>query len=600
MICLFAAAVTLLLPLANAPSPLGPGAGLPEVTATCRTTAPLPDEKVLKALEAWLKTWRAGKIPFTSRDGIIKDSIAAKFGLLPKGMLGNVTWERDLEILVELAVQLDNAPGMLAVLEVAAVGLDGGKYTREMAPYAVRAVGERWLGKFTSPAAKEELAKAARGEIKGDRASALAMRAAALRGLGRSGDQGSRPMLEQQLGVPDQQVRLAAAEGLGLLGQEASAEALAAAVDREQNETVLLALVQSLRACYARYLAAPAAAPATGDGAAAAAPTAPASSRLAVQAVIKALGRTTWRADMALVQFLDDFRSVETIPALIAVLQRFKDRPDEIQSGKLSGLLLHRAHEVLVGMTGAVFPADAPEKWRELWEREKDKFQVAARPNPAAAAGNTVSTGFCGIPVQGTRVVFILDLSGSMNFPMRSKDTRTGVVPDKVPTRIDFAKKELLRAMDALSPQASFNLVTFNGNPKPVVWNKDLVPANDKNRERFRKYVNELRADGGTNLWCGLEEALKIKSLVYGDRYESNVDEIFLLSDGAPTVGDVLDPIEILRLVQETNRFARVRLNTVFISTPDAKDPLPPTMTITPEELMKRMAEQNGGKYVNL
>jgi Mg-chelatase subunit ChlD len=168
--------------------------------------------------------------------------------------------------------------------------------------------------------------------------------------------------------------------------------------------------------------------------------------------------------------------------------------------------------------------------------------------------------------------------------------------------RLDFAKRELCRAIDAIAPNAQFSLVTFNGNPKSDVWEAKPVPATEKNRERFKKYVNNLQAVGGTNLWAGLEEALKIKSLVCGNRYASNVDELFVLSDGAPSVGDVTDPIEILRLVHESNKFARVRINTIFISsaTPPEGRAAEPRMSITPQDLMRRMAEQNGGKFREL
>ena len=208
--------------------------------------------------------------------------------------------------------------------------------------------------------------------------------------------------------------------------------------------------------------------------------------------------------------------------------------------------------------------------------------------------------------MQGTRVIFILDLSGSMKFKM-NKAAATPTNPrkdDKQETsnRLDFALRELSRAMDSIAPNASFNLITFNGGRDAEVWKKEMVPATEKNRDLFRKHLTKLEADGGTNLWCALEEALKIKSLVYDSRYTTNVDEIFILSDGAPSVGDVLDPVEILRLVKESNRFAGMRINTIFISslnTEERQQPMP-WMTMTPEELMKRMAEENGGKFVNL
>jgi hypothetical protein len=595
------------------------------------------DEKAPKALDAWLKLYRSGKIDFRSKDNIAKDSIAMKFGVAPKSGLGHPTWAGDLEAILEALVRLDTAEAALGVLEVAAIGIDQGKYTVEMAPYDVRALAETWAAKFTSAPAKETFAKAARGELKVDKAQQVAMQTAGIHCLVKTKDLAFRQVLEQALGDGDEIVRISAAEGLGALGDDTAALALIALLERDTVDAVLIAAAQSLRSLYSKHLPksggtmaptpapTPAPAPAGEDtkpgeapkeGApkaddkpaepaapapAAAAPVPaelPESVRLAVRAALKALGRTTWRADMALVRLLDDFRSLETVPALVLVLERFKAHPEEVKSGKLSGLLLYQAHELLVAMTGAVYPADQPEKWRELWEKEKDKIQVTTKREPAVAH-TVVDTGFCGIPVLGTRVVFVLDLSGSMDFDM----DEVGADGKKVrAVRLDFAKRELCRAIDVIAPNAQFNLVTFNGDDKAKAWEKSLVPATQKNRERFKKDVNGLRALGGTNLWSGLEDALKIKSLVYGNHYASNIDELFILSDGAPSVGDVQDPIEILRLVQECNKFSNVRINTIFISSTPREDQrrAEPRMSITPQELMRRMAEQNGGKFKEL
>ncbi len=565
----------------------------PAGTLPARPDAPAEaraDERVVKALEAWLKLYRDGKVAWNNKGIARKDSVADKFGQLPKDFVGELTRERELEVLLEKAAAEGTPEAMSAALEVASIGLDDGKYTREMAPFLVRALGEKWTPKFTSPAALERMAQTARGEAKVPKPRAAAMRAAALRAMGRSADPQKRAVLEQALAAPEPVVRLAAADGLAAAADEQAVTALSGGVERETDDRVLEALVAGLRASLAKYAAAPAGG--------AEPPQAPESSRLAIRAAIGAIGRTSWRADLALVGFLEDFRSAETVPALIAVLQRFKDNPQDVLSGKTSGLLLHRSHDVLVSLTGAVFPADRPDQWRELWEKEKATMKVSfVRP---AKAGDeiTVAGGFCGIPVQGTRVVFVLDLSGSMTGTMPVKATTAAEIPDKLPTRLDFAKRELLRALDQLPEVSSFNLVTFNGEAKARQWQKELQVASAKNKEAFRKYVADLKAEGGTNLWGGIQEGLKLKSLVYGERYESSVDELFVLSDGAPTVGEVLDPQEILRLIAETNRFSRVRINTVFISTPGER--LPDTMSIKPEELMRRMAEANGGRFVQL
>lgn len=576
------------------------------------------DDKPIKALDAWLKLYRAGKIDYRSKANISKDSIAIKFGVAPRSGLVDPTWAGDLATIVEAVARLETADAARALLEVAAVGIDQGKYSYEMAPHDVRQLAESWAAKCTSAAVKDEFAKAARGELKADKALRVAIQTAGVRCLGATKDRGYREAIEQALGAQDEIVRANSAELLGALGDEAAAPALIGALEREASETVLIAAAQSLRALYSQHLpktsgvftpTEPAKKPAEGSDAAAGSAPPPAAApptpeqlpesiRLAVRAALLALGRTTWRADMALLRLLDEFRSLETVPALIAVLERFWKNPDDVKSGKQSGLLLYQAHELLVSMTGAVYPADQPEKWRAFWDNEKDRISVTQK-REAKVEHTVVDKGFCGIPVQGTRVVFVLDLSGSMDWDM---DEDIGGGKKKKSKRIDFAKRELIRAIDTIAPNAQFNLITFNGNPKAKAWKPDMVPATPKNREAFKSYVEGLRADGGTNLWAGLEDALRIKSAVYGNRYTSNIDELFVLSDGAPTVGDVQDPIEILRLVQETNRFANVRINTIFISsaTPPEARAAEPRMAITPQELMRRMAAQNRGQFREL
>jgi HEAT repeat protein len=585
-------------------------ADLPEPAAIADARPAPVEEKVLKAIDAWLKAWRAGKIDFTVKGDITKTSIAAQMGVLPKGLIGTLTCERELDVMLEQAVALDTAEAAESVLEVTAAGLEdfkefvkdakeAFKETRKRAPYLVREMGEKWLVRFKSAAARDLLLKAARCEIKADRAHVPALAAAALRALGTMADPVFRAPLEQGLANAQALVRQGAAEGLQRLGSEASVESLAQTLEREESESVVLALVAAIRKCYARFVSQQSAGKEPGI-----VTELPEASRLAVRSAIKALGRTGWRTDLELVAFLDDFRSPETIPALIEVLQRFKSHPEEVTAGKLSTLLLHRVHETLVSMTGAVIPLDQPEKWREFWERERDKIKVAPKKNAVAAPGGTVASLF-GIPVQGSRISFVIDLSGSMDFPMKWSGTGTSnEVPDKLPSRLDVAKRELHKLIDSMPDTTMFNCVVFHGDPTgkkydAAVWSKTgLLQANTKNKDDFRKFVTDMKADGGTNLWSGLQEALKMKSLVYGQRYETNLDELFIISDGAPNLGEIHDAAEILRVVDETNKVSRMRINTVFITSPNERNPT--DQSLAPDELMKRLAEDNGGKFVKI
>ena len=55
---------------------------------------------------------------------------------------------------------------------------------------------------------------------------------------------------------------------------------------------------------------------------------------------------------------------------------------------------------------------------------------------------------------------------------------------------------------------------------------------------------------------------------------------------------------------KEANRFSKIRINTVFISSKDPEEarrqPAPWMGDVKPEELMRRLAEENGGKCVIL
>lgn len=307
------------------------------------------DDKALKALAAWLKHYHTGKMLLHPKHDWrpvqidAKDSYATKFGLAPKSGLGDPTWIGDLELILEHVAKLDSPEAAEALLEVAAIGIDHGDYTREMAPAEVRALGEKWLMKLVAQPAREAVAMVARGELKVEKARAVAMQAAAVRGLGLLKELPARPVLEQQLGAADPVVRVNAAEALGNLGDPAGTAALVAALDHEASDMVLPAIAQALHLLNERYLP-KAVAKKDGEAGAPAAATVPPELRQAVRAAIKALGRSTWRSDMALIRLLDEFRSLEAVPALIAVLERFRDHPEEVVSGKLSGLLLHQAH----------------------------------------------------------------------------------------------------------------------------------------------------------------------------------------------------------------------------------------------------------------
>lgn len=576
----------------------------PSVTAG--VIAQGPGAKPLKALDAWMKLYRKGKIDYRDRRSIGKRSIAGKFKVRTKSDLGNASWSSDLILILAATAKLDTPEAAQALADVASVGIeDKGNYTYAMAPYRVRSEALKAIANITSNVVKDELVVGARGEWSRSKRS-NALRAAALLALGYIGDTKYEPVIEAALSDGHPVTRIHAVDALLKIGGEKATKALIRVVENDNDDAVLVTAAKALRTIYAKWLQdaeekhnrqvikdsvkGSADQVANDDAKAKQATESPPTARLAVRAALKALGRTNWRADMVLVRLLNDFRSAESIPALINVLERFRDNPKDVESGRLSALLRTQVHELLVSMTGAVYSAKQPELWRNLWEKEQNNIQVAQHREEKVNSG-TAAAGFVGIPVEGSRVVFILDLSGSMDWPMNDASGKM--------RRIDYAKRELLKAISALSSESMFNLVTFNGDDDAEMWNKKMVKATKHNKDRFEKFVEKLRPLGGTNLWSGIEAALNVKTLVYGNHYETMVDEIFMLSDGAPSVGEVQDPLEILGLTKEINRFKDVRINAVFISsqTPPEVAAAQEGMSLTPKELMRRLAKQNGGKF---
>ncbi len=549
------------------------------LTASVSSQQPA-DAQVVRALESWLRSYRQGDVEFHGR-GIARDSIAIKFGILPSGPIGRFTPAQELELLLEHAARLNNAETVELVLAVAGTGLDRFAYTFVMSPGLVRAYGERFLWEFSSDEAWDRVASLAQGKERSpQRGLRTSVQAAALRALGGRGI-ASGSTLEAKLAASDVPLRLAAAEGLRRMAVVQSVEALARALASEQEEAVIIAEVEALQASLPRQ---------SGE-------ELPPSANLAVRAVIANLGRS-WRADVVAVDFLNRFRSADAVPALIGLLESFHSRNPSAE--RLSGLLQHRVHETLVSLTGARISMNDPEQWREFWDRERSNLQILV-PRPDSQQGSTVSGGFFGIPVQGSRALFILDISGSMADPVLVDETVSGGNPGgATETKLDRAKRELLNAVSEISESTSFNLILFSDRISS--WNSRLVKATRTNKRRFEQFVDGLNVASSTNLWGGLQEGLEFKSLVYGDLYDSNIDEVFLLSDGAPTEGEVVDPSEILSLIQESYRFNKVRINTVFISSPQDRRPRGRGRRFSmtgPEVLMRRIAETTGGTFVS-
>ena len=149
---------------------------------------------------------------------------------------------------------------------------------------------------------------------------------------------------------------------------------------------------------------------------------------------------------------------------------------------------------------------------------------------------------FYGQPIYANDVVFVIDVSSSMN-------QRAGTM-----TRLERAKYEAIRAINNLPEKSNFRVILFSNEVVDMMGT--LVPASPANKARYTQRIQQLTSHHMTNLFGGLKTALM-------DFSEPEV--IFLVSDGEPTTGEITNAADILVAMNNLNRFRRATINTISI-----------------------------------
>ena len=270
-------------------------------------------------------------------------------------------------------------------------------------------------------------------------------------------------------------------------------------------------------------------------------------------AAARSLRHRIWQVRLSAAEALGRLRVATQIEALVSALEREKH-----------GRVKRALGDSLSSLTGQNM-SDYAELWRRWWDKEGGAVDVSPAPRPRKRAsgkkgGTKTVANFYGIPVDSTRIIFVLDRSGSM----KRIDRTDGL------TRLERAKKELLRAIDGLPRTTVANVIFFGSGA--AEWRSSLVPLNKSNRRAVRGFLARIDSRGGTNLYDAIAMALADKQ----------VEAIYLLSDGQPT-GRYHTTLEMLREVGRINRVKRVQIHTIALGFESA--------------LMRKLAKQNGGVY---
>lgn len=164
----------------------------------------------------------------------------------------------------------------------------------------------------------------------------------------------------------------------------------------------------------------------------------------------------------------------------------------------------------------------------DAWKDKSGKLEAVAKHLQAE-----VDNRFAGIALTGRRVVFLVDMSGSME----------RVDPDTLaPTKWSDVRATLCRVMRSLQNLEKYQVILFSDKVSYLLGNEDTWITYDPATtiDAVEKAMAATTPKGGTNMFLALETAFKLRP--------SGLDTIYLLSDGLPNMGPGLTTAEAQRL----------------------------------------------------
>ena len=189
-----------------------------------------------------------------------------------------------------------------------------------------------------------------------------------------------------------------------------------------------------------------------------------------------------------------------------------------------------------------------PAAWSKWWDDHGAEVLSGELPlgNGVVEASSQDTDRYHGIPVDGARILFVLDRSESMRTemgarfepgaarnaprtPSRSRDD------DSEEQRIDRAKAELVHALGSLSAEKAFNIVVFAAGSESFA--QEMVEATPRNVKKAQQWVRDLRLELATALYDGMDLGFVLGGRPVRDElYDADFDTMFVLTDGLPTL----------------------------------------------------------------
>ncbi len=310
-----------------------------------------------------------------------------------------------------------------------------------------------------------------------------------------------------------------------------------------------------------------------------------------VPLAITALREPGWPHRQAAINALRALADIRSVGPLVAAMT--------IEDGRL----VDAYGTALAEITGETLGPN-PLAWKQWYDDHADEYEAQGvervrAKKPKKRKGPTPN--YYGIETRSHRIVFIIDVSGSMKEPIGKAPARVITGEDDRKQghsgpKIEVAKKTLAQAIEKLPKDAYFAIIVFNHS---VRWFKEkMLPATGGNKKAAQAFIRELQPAGATFTYGALERAFQYAGTGATDKhYDPAVDQIFLLSDGAPTDDDSrkakpMKGKKILEAVSQWNRLSKLQIHTIAIDPAVGKGAF--------IKFMKSLAKENHGTYTEI
>ena len=371
--------------------------------------------------------------------------------------------------------------------------------------------------------------------------------------------------------------RAAAVEALGRIGGEAAREALVRVLAEDRVSTIRSRALAALFRWPVRAMR---------------------------EALLAALGDPAWEVRALAVAACRRARLLDAVGPLILALAREEGR------------LRTDIDDALHALVGTRLYADL-QLWTKWWTENREEITAKAREREAAGAydeplGPVTSwtepagveeerpeerrggtTTFYGIETRSKRVVFVVDISFSMDQP--ADGTSPGGMGGGAPhgggsskTKLAMAKEQLRAAIESLPDDATCNLVVYSESY--AVWDEEMALLKSRSRKRLDAFIADVRSNGTTNICDALDRALELAGAsplgLPGKASELAADTIFLLSDGDPNRGRISRLDALLDDFWRRTARARIVVHTIGIG------------EAAGSTFLRELARRTGGRYV--